>query len=60
MCQPYTDSSNGLFYQPTANQPGAIPTGAPIHYNFVSDGVPEPGMLCFATCAAGLLFRKRR
>lgn len=58
--QPYTDSSNGLFYQPTGNQPGAIPTGAPIHYNFVSDSAPEPGMLCFATCAAGLLLRKRR
>jgi hypothetical protein len=57
---PYTEDSNGLFYTPTPNQPGGLPTGATIAYNFISDNTPEPGMLCLTPAVAGLLMRNRR
>lgn len=41
------EGDNGLFYTPTANQPGFISgASSPVSYHFVSD-VPEPGSVAF-------------
>jgi hypothetical protein len=57
---PYTDNSNGLVYTPAGGQPGQSVGTVGIQYNFISDSVPEPGMLCLTPAVAGLLMRNRR
>jgi hypothetical protein len=58
-----SDSLNGLFgYTPTANQPGFLPIGAPVTYNFVSDAVPEPSSVALlgAGLACGLVLLRSK
>jgi hypothetical protein len=49
---------NGAIYMPTPNQPGGLPTGAPITYNFISD-VPEPATICLLAIGGLALLRRK-
>ncbi len=48
------EGNNGAQYFPLAGQPGSLPTGAPVQYNFISD-IPEPASILVATLGGGLL-----